>query len=450
MYFALMIALFDFLKYLQPTHYFLLPKENGAFIYPIPKVLPDHIKQRLQVDEAYENEEAKDYDLSWQAIQIGYIGDAPCYNDFKDVCLKDNYRFIRKQFHRAWVFYVFVLRIVSGKNPFREFSAWYVTRQVKQMDYSIGALEYSGLVTEKSHLLETNPKVSVVIPTLNRYEYLRDVLIDLQQQDFKNIEVLVIDQSEPFKKDFYKGFDLDLHVTYQEEKALWLARNTAVKQAKGVYILLYDDDSRVEPNWISEHLRALDYFNADISSGVSISKVGAPTPKHYSYFKVSDQLDTGNVMIKKEVFEVVGLFDRQFEKQRMGDGEFGLRAHQAGFLNVSNPKAKRLHLKVDSGGLRQMGSWDAFRPKSIWSPRPIPSVLYLFRNYFGNKQARLALLRNLPMSVVPYRFKKNKFMLTFGAVLSVLMFPIVLFQLGKSWYLADIKLKEGHRIERLT
>jgi GT2 family glycosyltransferase len=89
-------------------------------------------------------------------------------------------------------------------------------------------------------------------------------------------------------------------------------------------------------------------------------------PQNYSFFRVSDQIDTGNVLIKRDVFQTIGLFDRQFEKQRMGDGEYGLRAYLEGFLNVSNPYAKRLHLKVGTGGLRQMGSWDGFRPKKFF------------------------------------------------------------------------------------
>src|SRR3546814_19276689 len=73
------------------------------------------------------------------------------------------------------------------------------------------------------------------------------------------------------------------------------------------------------------------------------------------------------------------LFDRQFEKQRMGDGEFGLRAYLSGCIGISNPNAKRIHLKVGNGGLRQIGSWDGFRPTKLFATRPIPRLLYLPR-----------------------------------------------------------------------
>jgi Predicted glycosyltransferases len=164
-----------------------------------------------------------------------------------------------------------------------------------------------------------------------------------------------------------------------------LARNKAIELSDSDYLLLFDDDSRVELDWIRNHIKCLDFFDADISSGTSISLVGDKVPDNYSFFKYSEQLDTGNVLIKRDVFKAIGLFDRQYEKQRMGDGEYGLRAFLFGFKNISNPYAQRLHLKVGTGGLRQMGSWDGFRPKKWFSPRPIPSVLYQFRKYYGNK-----------------------------------------------------------------
>ena len=240
------------------------------------------------------------------------------------------------------------------------------------------------------------PFVSIVIPTLNRYEYLKDVLEDLEKQEYKNFEVIIVDQSNPYQEDFYKKFNLDIQLIQQTERALWLARNHAIEVSKGKYLLLFDDDSRVAPDWIVNHLKCLDFFKADISSGVSLSAVGAEVPQNYSFFRISDQIDTGNVLLKKQVFRDIGLFDRQFEKQRMGDGEYGLRAYLNGYKNISNPYAGRIHLKVGSGGLREMGSWDAFRPKSLFAPRPIPSVLYLYRKYYRPQKKHPGNSKNRP------------------------------------------------------
>lgn len=439
--------IFKFLAYLQPTHYFSLRNHSGFSVFPIAKELPASVTDQLERRSYYKSKTAQDYDLSWQAVQKGYIGAAPTYTQFESVPLSDDYAFIRTYFSKAWVFYVLFIRLFSFKNPINELRAFLGSKSIARSTYLHTPITYTAWDRFESALVKAKPKVSVIIPTLNRYEHLKDVLLDLEQQDYSNFEVLVVDQSEPYQPDFYTTFTLELHLLHQEEKALWLARNTAIKRSNGDYLLFFDDDSRVAPDWISQHLKALDFFKADLSSGVSISKVGAEVPAHYAFFRISDQLDTGNVMIKKAVFKPLGLFDRQFEKQRMGDGEFGLRAFLQGYVNVSNPYAKRLHLKVGHGGLRQMGSWDAFRTAKLFAPRPIPSVLYFFRRYFGNPQARYALLRTVPMSIMPYRLKANKGLQLVGVFVSILLLPLVGFQVLKSWRLSSKTLQQGPLIE---
>jgi len=441
--------LFQFTKYLQPCTYFALKRKDGSFVFPKAEDLPKEILGQLQEDKGFKSDLAKQYDLSWQALQKGYISSNETYTHFEKLPLVDEYRFIHKYFHPVWCLYVLLLRLLSFKNPFKEIPAYVKGRKTKRSNYLQNPIRHPEYKNFNSGLVEEAPFITVIIPTLNRYKYLKDVLKDLELQDYKNFEVIVVDQSDPYQEEFYKGWSLDLQAIQQTEKALWLARNRAIQLAKGDYILLYDDDSRVDADWITQHIKTLDFFEADISSGVSISTEGGEVPAHYSFFHISSQLDTGNVLLKKEVFKKIGLFDRQFEKQRMGDGEYGLRSYINGYLNVSNPYAKRLHLKVGSGGLREMGSWDAFRTEKWFSPRPIPSVLYFFRKYHGNKRAKLALLKTVPPSIIPYKFKRNKPMLLIGVFLSVFLLPVILIQVYKSWKLSGQKLKEGARIDDL-
>jgi glycosyltransferase involved in cell wall biosynthesis len=327
------------------------------------------------------------------------------------------------------------------------------SRNMQKSDVHARPVDYSKEINNSSQLLSSAPLVSVIIPTLNRYVYLRDVLMDLGAQSYNNFEVLICDQSEPVNKAFYQqaesDFGLKIKLIIQEEKALWKARNTCIRESKGEFILLFDDDSRVDPDWIENHLRCLDCFDVDISSGVSLSSVGDKIPAHYAFFRWSDQLDTGNVMMHRKVFSKVGLFDRQFEKQRMGDGEFGLRCYSKGITNISNPLAKRIHLKVSSGGLRQMGSWDGFRPKKWFAPRPVPSVLYMVRKYFGSATALRMVLLQVPFSVMPYKYKgKTKYNIL-SVLIFALLFPVFCLQILVSWQKASKMLKEGAIIESL-
>lgn len=438
--------IFNFLQYLKPIWYFNLKAQQDFGYFPTEKQLKEagYITTK---DSQYQSEIAKDRDLGWTAFQQGFIN--PKKEAGFDIWQKvklpvhDEYVFLRKNFHWAWVCYVVMVRILTFHNPFAEILSFFNTRKVRRVDFSKNVMASSDYNSFQSTLTASKPLVSVVIPTLNRYVYLKDVLRDLENQTYKNFEVIIVDQTDGFRNDFYQGWNLDLNYWFQEEKALWRARNEAIQAAKGDYILLYDDDSLVENDWIAEHLKALDFFDADLSSGVSISTVGAEVPKNYSYFKWSDQLDTGNVLLKKTIFAEIGFFDRQFEKQRMGDGEYGLRAYLAGYKNISNPKAKRIHLKVSEGGLRQMGSWDGWRPKKLLGPRPVPSVLYLSRKYFGDRLSRWYVLHTILPSLVPYQFKSNKMLKVLSFVLIPFLLPLVCYQVRKSWNSATEKLNEG-------
>src|SRR5690554_6145567 len=442
--------IFNFLKYIHPTWYYnLRPKFDYAY-FPTAEILAGQ-GFSIAIDSDYKSTEAQNRDLAWRAFQQGFIN--PKTEKGIDVWtevqlpLEDEYRFFRKNFHKLWVLYVLAFRLVTLHNPFKEIYAFWKTRKVRRQSHVQNHFSYPEYDNFQSKLIKEEPLVSVIIPTLNRYEFLTDVFKDLENQTYKNFEVIVVDQTDDFRDEFYQGWNLDLKYWYQEEKALWKARNEAIKSAAGEYILLYDDDSLVENDWIEHHLKTLDFFNADLSSGVSISTVGAEVPVHYSYFRWSEQLDTGNVLLKKDIFRKIGLFDRQFEKQRMGDGEYGLRAYLAGYKNISNPYAKRIHLKVGQGGLRQMGSWDGWRPKKWNAPRPVPSVLYLSRKYHGNKKTVLMMMRSLLPSIVPYQLKKNRILKLLSIFLMPLLFPLLAYQMLKSWKLAGKKLIKGEMIE---
>ena len=134
----------------------------------------------------------------------------------------------------------------------------------------------------------------------------------------------------------------------------------------------------------------------------------------------------------------------------MGDGEFGLRCLFNGFNIISNPMAFIIDIKAPMGGLRQMGSWDALRPKSLFAPRPVPSVLYLIRKYHGNQEAVYYLIKNIPQSYMPYKFKKNKIMRLVYGFIFPLFVPIAFVAVYQSWKMATIKVNEGSRIDKLN
>ena len=442
---------YELLKYIKPIWYFhLKPYDRMKNIWVEYNLLTEEEKKIITYDTNYSNEQLSDWDASFQAVLKGIVKLSNDNNQIDNIRItsKDIYRFSRKYYNKVWVYLIFLQRILIF-NPIKEIIGLWKTKDVKKCNIFGKCFTHNEYDNYDSCIVNSNPLISIIIPTYNRYEELRGLLKDLELQIYKNFELIIIDQSDPFNRNFYAEFKILHNVVRQKDPGLWKARNKGISLSKSEYLIFLDDDSRIERDWIFEHLKCLDYFNADISSGVSISAVGGNVPKNYFFFRWSDQLDTGNTLIRKVVFQKSGLFDEQFENMRMGDGEFGVRAYLHGFKNISNHKASRKHLKIAKGGLRDIGHWDAFRSRKILSPRPIPSVLYYWRKYWGNKGALLNSIITIPFSLTPYRYKSNKVYIMISLLLFILIFPFIIIQVSYSWYLSTKMINKDAIINKL-
>jgi len=198
--------IFNFLKHLRPVWYFNLRPSCDYAYFPTEEQLED-AGFKMKPDARYKCEEARKRDIAWRAFQKGFIaaGEEQGLDVWQPVVLpiEDEYRFLRKNFHAAWVLYVYVFRMLTFKNPFKETSAFLKTKNVKRVSYAEHCFTYPDYDNFESVLIQENPLISVVIPTLNRYDYLKDVFKDLENQTYKNFEVIVVDQTDDFREEFY-------------------------------------------------------------------------------------------------------------------------------------------------------------------------------------------------------------------------------------------------------
>jgi glycosyltransferase involved in cell wall biosynthesis len=364
----------------------------------------------------------------------------------------DRFVFLRRVFTPKWVRYAAVRRALAGHDP------WAIARAYRSSGAACASHPRPGgpdrVVTRPPVDLPADPSVTVVLPTLGRYELLRPVLEQLRHQTVAPLEVIVVDQNDPDRRDhaLYAEFaDIGLRVIFQEERGQWVSRNAAVAASRGEWIAFIDDDSEIGPDFIEHHLEGLARYRADLSTGASLAVVGAPVPENYAFFRVADQWDSGNGMCHRKLFEEFGLFDQQFDRQRRGDAEFGLRVQVGGGLVIHNPHAVRVHLKAAEGGLRTFGSWDGFRHRDRTSPLPLPSVVYYARRYHTRRQLREDLLIGLTQAIVPYELKRRasprqwaKFVL--GELVHV---PSSVRRIRRSLAIADEMVAAGPKIPRL-
>ncbi len=83
-------------------------------------------------------------------------------------------------------------------------------------------------------------EISIVIPTINRYDDLNNTLNDLKKQSFQNYEILIIDQTNKEQAQAIK-FDKTKYF-WKSFKSASKARNVALIEAKSPIILYLDDD----------------------------------------------------------------------------------------------------------------------------------------------------------------------------------------------------------------
>ncbi|MBR5246885.1 MAG: glycosyltransferase [Clostridia bacterium] len=101
-----------------------------------------------------------------------------------------------------------------------------------------------------------NDLISVVVPVYNTGEYLRDCVNSILEQDYQNIEILLVDDgstdnlSSALCDEISKEYN-NIRVIHQQNCGSAGARNRGVQEAKGKYISFVDSDDVIESNMLS-------------------------------------------------------------------------------------------------------------------------------------------------------------------------------------------------------
>lgn len=108
-----------------------------------------------------------------------------------------------------------------------------------------------------------NPKVSVIVPVYNEEHRIEDCLNSLLLQTYANKEIIVVDDGSTDKTgDICNRFQKSnkcIKVIHQNNAGVSAARNTALDNASGEYIVFVDSDDTVESKYIEELMEWSDY-----------------------------------------------------------------------------------------------------------------------------------------------------------------------------------------------
>ena len=113
-----------------------------------------------------------------------------------------------------------------------------------------------------------NIKISVIIPVYNVEKYLKKCLDSLLNQSFQDIEIICVDDSSPDNcpqiLDDYASKDKRIIVIHKENAGQGVARNAAMKKAKGKYIFFLDSDDWLQENALAKMYDKMEKDNLDI------------------------------------------------------------------------------------------------------------------------------------------------------------------------------------------
>jgi len=214
--------------------------------------------------------------------------------------------------------------------------------------------------------------VSLVIPNWNGKHFLDDCLGTLLKQDYPNFEIIMADNGSTDGSAGYvrKKFPSVRIVENGKNLGFSGGVNSGIRVARGEYIVILNNDMIFHrKDCISELVKTAE---SDESIGiVGAMLLDALEPKRIQnvegtrlrgvldllewfgkrdeyeedrrQYKELIEVEADNGLIKREVFDKIGLYDEGFFFS-YEELDFGYRARQVGYRVVVNPKAKMWHV----------------------------------------------------------------------------------------------------------
>lgn len=263
---------------------------------------------------------------------------------------------------------------------------------------------------------------SVVIPNYNGIRYLKNCLLSLQKCEGEDFEVIVVDNGSTDGSDLLPD-SLKLNVRLiklNENTGFAHAVNVGIREAKGEYVILLNNDTEVESGFVLKLTEALkknrkafsasammvDMNNREVLDGAGDYYCALGWAFAYGKGKKTEECDKGRKIFSscagaciydKAKLEITGLFD-ELHFAYLEDVDLGYRARIAGFDNIYEPAAVVYHAGSGFSGSR----YNEFKIKL--SSRN--SVYLILKN-----MPILQLIINLPFIVFGYLIKTLFFVL---------------------------------------
>ncbi len=208
--------------------------------------------------------------------------------------------------------------------------------------------------------MEKIPQVSIIIVNYNGKTHLEECLSSLEKIDYKNYEIILVDNnstdtSVEYVKNTYPSITI---IKLNRNYGFAEPNNVGAKNAKGDYLLFLNNDTTVNPNFISEMVNVLEQDpqiaicqslllkpNGEVdSSGDFIDTLGRAYSSKNKENEVKKILSArgASMMVRKNSFWDLGGFDKRFFAS-FEDVDLGWRAWIWGYKIVLVPNSIVYH-----------------------------------------------------------------------------------------------------------
>ena len=217
-------------------------------------------------------------------------------------------------------------------------------------------------------------KISVIIPTYNRANYLDKLLEKLSNQSISksNYEIIVvdnnsIDNTKGIVNKYINFNKISIKYVFESHQGLHFSRHTGAKVSNSEILAYIDDDAICNKDWLKELLKAYSKEDVDCAGGKIIIRWDKKIPLWIvPYEGALGRLDYGpksrilnygeyiygaNFSIRKKVlFDVGGFNPDQIGEYLIGDGEIGLckKLYKKGIKIAWVPNAIVWHIQISS------------------------------------------------------------------------------------------------------
>lgn len=194
-------------------------------------------------------------------------------------------------------------------------------------------------------------KISIVMPAYNAEEYIEESIISVQNQTYKNWELIVIDDGSKDNTRLIVNKlikeDTRIKYYYQENRKLGAARNSALKVAKGDWIGFLDSDDIWMYDKLETQIKLIEsddnidvvftqgYFLFDDNKDIKPydSLIGKFCGKEiYKLQMINNYIPVLSVIVKKRIIDLIGLQDETPLVYGCEDWDYWIRMAKAGAI----------------------------------------------------------------------------------------------------------------------